>query len=70
MCGRLWFPMWSRSRNPAVMARAKRSPFRSSSALVATVVPILMAAMLCSEWCVVGIVDERRERAWVWPEKK
>ena len=45
MAGRAWLPMWRRSRKPAVMARAQRSPSRSSNAFVATVVPMRMEAM-------------------------
>ena len=40
MFGRAWLPMYSKSRKPCVITSAVLSPFRSSSALVATVVPI------------------------------
>ena len=42
--GRVWVPMRSRSAKPSVMTSATASPRRSSSALVATVVPILTLA--------------------------
>jgi len=40
MSGRVWSPMAGRSAKPFVTARAVGSPFRSSRALVAMVVPI------------------------------
>lgn len=42
MAGLAWLPMWSRSLNPLVMRSPVGSPFRSSRAFVATVVPILI----------------------------
>ena len=45
MRGRDWLPMARRSRNPEVTTRAQRSPLRSKSALVATVVPMRMERM-------------------------
>ena len=39
--GLAWYPIRSKSRNPSVIRRSVRSPFRSSNAFVATVVPIL-----------------------------
>ena len=41
--GRAWYPIRSASRKPRVAISSVRSPLRSSSALVATVVPILTA---------------------------
>ena len=41
--GRAWSPMTSASPNPAVATNRVLAPLRSSSALVATVVPILIA---------------------------
>jgi hypothetical protein len=38
--GRSWYPIRSASPNPRVITSAVRSPRRSSSAFVATVVPI------------------------------
>ena len=45
MSGRFWYAMRRTSRNPRVVTSSVRSPFRSNSALVATVVPILTAPM-------------------------
>ena len=45
MSGRCWPPMRMASSSPAVMTSTVGSPRRSSSAFVATVVPILTAAM-------------------------
>jgi hypothetical protein len=39
MLGRAWEPMRNASRKPLVVSSSVRSPLRSSSALVATVVP-------------------------------
>ena len=46
MLGLAWLPIFSRSRKPLVVSSAHLSPRRSSKALVATVVPILIAAIL------------------------
>src|ERR1700681_4637841 len=42
--GRVWLPIRSASAKPRLTTRRVRSPRRSSSALVATVVPIFTAA--------------------------
>ena len=44
--GRACVPIARRSRKPAVTTSSERAPFRSSSALVATVVPMRMLPML------------------------
>ena len=43
--GRAWLPMRSASAKPRLTTSSVRSPLRSSSALVATVVPILTASI-------------------------
>jgi hypothetical protein len=48
MSGRCWPPIRMASSNPAVMTSSVGSPRRSSSAFVATVVPILTAETWCS----------------------
>ena len=45
MSGLAWFPMARRSPNPSVTTSADRAPSRSSSAFVATVVPMRIHSM-------------------------
>ena len=46
--GRVWYPILRTSANPAVVTKRVGSPCRSSSALVATVVPILTVSIWSS----------------------
>src|SRR5215469_6432818 len=62
--GRAWYPISSASRNPSLTINSAGSPLRSSSALVATVVPILTLEMRCdgSVFIGSGILREQLSR--------